>query len=686
MRISYEWLKEYVDVRLPPQELAERLSMAGLSVESIVQAGVDSFLEIEITSNRPDWLSLIGVGREVAALTGGRLKVPQVHIKQSVGRQANIPIRIDDRDLCPRYTGRIITDVSIAHSPAWLKTRVEAMAQRSVNNVVDITNFCLFETGEPMHAFDLDKIAGKELIVRRATKGEKIITIDGVERTLDNDTLIIADSQKPIAIAGVMGGRDTEVTAATKNILLEAAYFDPLSVRRTSRKLGLSTESSYRFERRVDIENIVCSSDRATALIADIAGGKVGELTDIGKPHKSEKTIEIRFKRMNDILGLDMDSSKAMSILHALGLETKNSSKDGASMKAPSFRYDLQNEVDLIEEISRVYGYDRIGQTIPAIVEQPVRLPDHMVVCRAIRQALASFGADEVMTYSLLNRDLLEAVHCVDKGVAEVRNPISNEQEVMRPTLVIGMLNAIRWNINRKARDLRIFELGNIYHKDGHGAAGAEFAESLSLCIGLTGHVSSGWVGGSREANFFDLKGVVESLLGRLGVADVSVKELKHALFSAGASAQIEIGHDTVGVMGHVEPAILDAFDIKNTVYLATICVEGLLKHIRMEKRFKELAKYPSVVRDISLIVDTSLTNENVLSVIKNAGGALLVSIALIDRYVGKQIPQGKASLTYRLEYQDTTKTLEDKDIAAVHSKILAELESACAAKLRETA
>ncbi|MBN1526547.1 MAG: phenylalanine--tRNA ligase subunit beta [Candidatus Omnitrophica bacterium] len=679
MRVSYNWLKEYVDIRLAPEKLAELLTMSGLTVESLQPLGADHIFEIEVTSNRPDWLSVIGIAREVAAICGSRLKLPAIVPVRSQDAKGGARIIVDDRKLCPRYTGRVIRNVKIGESPHWLKAKLEAMGLRPVNNAVDITNFCLFETGEPMHVFDLDKVAGGTIIVRRAKKGEKIFTIDGVERALDDPALVIADREKPIAIAGVMGGADTEVTASTKNILLEAAYFDPVSVRRTSRKLGISTESSYRFERKVDLDSIASSSDRATALIAELCGGAAGELFDVGEKARPEKTAHLRYERLNSLLGLHIEPPKAAAILRSLGLETKGSSRDAITAKIPSFRYDLDAETDLIEEISRIYGYDRIPQTIPVVVEQPIRVPSSIVIGDKIRDILAGFGLDEIMTYSLLGRRSLEAAGVGTGDAVEIKNPLSNEQEVMRQTLIPGMLNAVRWNINRKNKDLKLFELGKVYIKRHDGG----FNEHISLSIGLAGQASAGWLEGARQESFFDVKGIAESLLAELGISDVSFRPAQSPFLSAGAAASLESEGKTIGILGQVKASVLSEFDIKEKVYVLELSADELFSRARLEKTFSEIPRYPSVVRDISLIADAAAHNEDLLSAVRAAGSPLLKEAQLIDRYIGSQIPDGKVSLTYRIEYQDPTRTLEDKDITPVHARILQELERRFGAKLR---
>ena len=695
MRISYNWLKDYIDLKMPPEKLAELLTMSGLTTESVRKEGDDHILEIEVTANRPDWLSYIGVARELAAITGGKLKIPAVRHcegtkrpKQSLktgllrraspSSQRQISIVVEDKKLCPRYTARIIQNVKVGESPDWLKERLEAMGLRPVNNIVDITNFCLFETGEPMHAFDLDRIEGGEIIIRKARKFERIIAIDGIERELTGSMLVIADKTKPVAIAGVMGGLNTEVTSYTKNILLEAASFDQISVRRTARALGISTESSYRFERKVDLNNIAYSSDRAAGLILKLASGEIGAFTDIGQKSLPGKTIELRPSRLNSILGLEIPPAKVKKILGSLGLKVKKASKDDMKMETPPFRQDLNVEIDIIEEVARIYGYSRIPSTIPQVVEQKEKIPFEMVVEKKIRQTLTGLGADEIITYSLLGKNILNAAGLADSPAAEIKNPLSGEQEVMRPSLMPGMLTSILWNINRKSKDLMLFELGKIYTKESAG----NFSEKKRLSIGVAGEVSS-WAEGARPSSFFDLKGVIETVLSELGINDPVFKQARNEAYSRSCAASIEAGGEEIGIAGEVAKIILNNFDIKEAVYFCEISLDAVLKYASLEKRFEGLPRYPSVYRDMSLIVAKEILNSELVSAARIAGGTSLKEIKLIDRYTGKQIPDGKVSLTYRLEYRDPSKTLEEKDVSSAHSSVLRTLEEKCGAKLR---
>ena len=680
MKVSYNWLKEYVDIKIPAEKLARTLTMAGLSVDSIEKKEDDSILEVEITSNRPDWLSYIGVAREVAAITGKKFKMLAVKNIRSPAPGTRFPIKVEDKNLCPRYTARIIRNVSVGESPEWLKKKIEAIGLRSVNNIVDITNCCLFETGEPMHAFDLGNIKGGTVMIRRASKGEKIVVIDGTERLLDDSMLVIADSSGPIAIAGVMGGIKTEVGLSAKNILLEAAYFDPVSIRRASRKLALSSDSSYRFERKVDIDNIKYASGRATQLILEIAGGEAEDFIDIGSVKKPKINISLSVDRLNKILGLNLSSSKVKSILLSLGLKYKSKGIKGVlKFEIPNFRQDLQNEIDLVEEVARVYGYDNIPETLPAIVEKGPRLPLGVITDNMIRETLKGLGLSQIITYSLLSRKALSLCKIEDKDAVAIKNPLSTEQEIMRPSSIPGMLGAIRYNINRKNSDLKFFELGNVYFKEGVSA----FKERKNLTIGITGEIHDRWIGHTRKVTLFDLKGILETLLSALGVGEFLARETENHIFSSSACASIEVRGGPIGIIGQIGSSVLKNFDIKDKVYILEIDCEKILSLETLEQHFKEPIRYPSVSRDVSIVIDNSISNNSIVSSITKSAGPLLKSIQLIDRYHGGQIPDGKTGLTYRLEYQDIKRTLQDSDIQEIHSNVIRALETDLGAHLR---
>lgn len=675
MKVTYNWLKEYVDVKLPPEKLAHALTMAGSEVKSIDKAAGDYVFEIEVTPNRADCLSIIGIAREAAAITGKKLKIPKSAVKNTQPK-GRISVEIKDKKLCPRYSGRVIEGVGVTDSPKWMQERLKAMDLRPVNNIVDITNYCLFETGQPMHAFDLDKIKGGKIIIRRAEKGEKITTIDGIERELSVDTLIIADAKKPVAIAGVMGGLDTEVGPSTRNLLLESAYFDPVSVRRTSRKLGLRSESSYRFERGVGLEAVVAASDRAAVLINKLAGGAVKELVDKGEKRIKPKKVSCNVKKTGNLLGVNIPQAAVKSILKALGLQVTGSG-NSLKVKIPSFRQDLNYEIDIVEEIARIYGYENIPTTIPEMVSQPRRKDFSRIVQEKVREVLISSGLAEVITYSLISKGVLKKFSSIGTDTIDIVNPLSAEQELMRPTLLVGMLQTVLWNLNRKVESLKIFELGNVYFKEKQ-----EFGERLNLAIALTGKVTDTWKS-KQQADFFYLKGAIETLLARLGIRRVEFASEKAPCMSLSESASIRIKGEDIGIAGRVDSDILDGFDIKQAVYAAELDVDKLLSLIKLEKHFEPVPKFPSIKRDISILLDRGVASKTIISAIKGLGISSIANVEVFDEYHGKQVPEDKKSLSFSILYQDKSRTLTDQEVEQAHSKVKEALTSQFSAQFR---
>ena len=667
MKISYNRLKEYIKIKESPAKIAELLTKSGSEVKAIGTAGSDSIMDIEITPNRSDCLSYVGIAREASALTGKTVKIPPFRIKkQKALPKAQFSVDIKDKDLCPRYTARLIRDVKVGGSPDWLKKKILSMGLRPVNNIVDITNFVLFELGQPMHAFDYDKIRGKSVIVRRAHDGEKLVSIDKLVRKLEKGMLIIADNERPIAIGGIMGGLDTEVTKNTKNILLESAYFDPVSVRRTSFKLALSSESSYRFERSVDPQMVLDASSRAALLIKDICGGKIDELADKGKRPERHRTISLRIEQLNKILNLQLKETYVKKVLKNLGLKPI-SSKDGViKVSIPSFRRDISREIDLVEEVSRIYGYENIAVTIPKIVPNPERKSIFWKARKYAREILVSSGLNEVITYSLLSRRLLDKVFGPYPAAITIKNPLSAEQELMRPSLLPGILNVLLHNLNRGIKDLKIFEIANVYCRNLNGG----YSEKINLCIALTGLATNDWHGAKRDVTFFDLKGLLEALLSRLGLKDFTVREKQVSFLAEGVSAEIYYDGKSIGKAGCLSGNIANIFDLSQKVFLAEINFDFLVPFAELDKKFGEIPKFPSIRRDISLIAGERVLFEEIISLVKKRGGEAIDRIELFDRYTGKHIPRGHHGLSFRIEYRDKKRTLTSEEVDKIHSEI----------------
>jgi len=679
MRVSFAWLKNYVDIHISPEALAEKLTMAGLEVTSLTPTDKDTIMEIEVTPNRADCLSILGVAREAAAITGKKLKIPKISSFRGMSR-LGVPIQIHDKSKkqCPRYIGRVIKNVRVAPSPEWLIQRLEAMGIRAVNNIVDITNFCLLELGQPLHAFDLDKLQGPRIIVRSAREGEEILTIDGVKRQLEPGMLVIADKYAPCAIAGIMGAALSEVNEQTSNILLESAYFNPRTIEKTSRKLGLATQSSYRFARGVDPQAVLLGSLRATELIKKMAGkGEkrskavvIGRLINRGKKAEAPKKVRLRFARVRETLGTEVSASEIKTILRNLNFSILRKSKDALTVGIPSFRSEISREADLVEEVARLFGYDKIPSNTAQLTPNLSYSGRLTLVSEEnyelLRRILSSLGLNEIMTYSLINRQALKKLEFPVAHTIAIKNALSYDHEILRPTLLVGMLGALLSNINRKNTGLKLFELSRVYLK---GAA-SNITEPNNLCIGMAGRGNQSWLHKQGEFCFFDLKGIVEALLGKLGLKDFRFTESGLPVFTRGRCANLLLGKDNLGFLGEVKREILDRFDIASPVYLCELKLPQLLKNIGQQKRFMPLAKFPSVERDISLTVPQEVRSEQIVSLINKNGRGLVAKVTLFDEYFGEQIPAGFRGLAYCLEYHSREKTLTAEEVDMLHLQI----------------
>ncbi len=700
MKVSYNWLKEYIDLKLNPEDLADRLTMAGIEVKSIDQKGADHIFEAEITSNRPDWLSVYGVAREVHAITGARLK----SIKVNLSKESNSlkpSASIDDKKGCLRYTARVIEDVRTGLSPKWLTDKIESAGIRPVNNVVDITNFCLIESGQPLHAFDYDKIVSQlagslvsqlnakpRIVVRRARKDEEITTIDGIRRKLDESILVIAadiaeQTGKPIAIAGIMGGKDTEVTFSTKRVLLESAYFDPPAIRAAAKKLGVSTESSYRFERGVDPSGVLSASNRAAALIRDLAKARaVSKALDAGTGAVKRRKITLRISRANKILGMKVTASKCASILKGLGLKVNKKGKDSLEVLVPSFRADLKEEADLIEEIARIYGYDKVPETLTKISVwgKGSQKSAERITEETIRETLMGMGLNEVISHALISKSNIinKIMNAGDDKLPKVRNPLSSESEALRPSSLCGIMDVLARNINRKTADMRIFELGKAYFCGDDGAA----SEKSVLAIALCGIKAKDWRN-KAMLDIFDLKGIIEALLEKLGISGYGFEAKTSPLLAPSASASIKVDGGDIGILGKLGKPVLDGYDIKIPIFISEMDLGPIYARAKLGRKFAGLPKYPSVARDISLIVDDKVSNSEIAGLIKTACGDLAISVEPFDLYRGEQIPKGSKSILYSVEYRASDRTLTDEEVNSLDKKVRETLAVSFNAKIR---
>lgn len=677
MKVPFEWLKEYVTIRLAPEKLAERLTMAGLEVVAIHDVGGEPVLDLEITPNRADCLSIIGMAREVAAITGQRLK-STTRQGTGDGGQGNqkktrltshvpcLRIQIEDRHGCRRYIGRLHEGVKIVPSPEWMRRRLLACGARPINNVVDITNYVLFEYGQPLHAFDFDRLADGTILVRRAKPNEPITTLDGMSRTLSVETLVIADARQPVAVAGIMGGTGSEVTPATTRVLLESALFDPISVRRTARALGLASESSYRFERGVDPVGVEAASARAEALISTLAGGGPRQLCDVGEKPSKRTVIALEPERMERWLGMRVPPATIRTTLARLSCRVASSGVGGAlRVSVPTFRNDLTRDVDLYEEMARIEGYDRVPSTVPSrtIAGSALEGSAEFRRLQSLRCISASAGLTEAITWALVSEaDLARCGYEVSQAVRLV-NPLSQDHAYLRPSLLMGLLQAVRRNLTQGAAGVQLFELGRVVQL-------AAREESLRLGIAISGLWLRDWQ--RREpGDFFRLTGLIQVVVKECCRGEARVVNAAHPWADPRQSTSVRLDGREIGTAGLVSSAVTTALDLKQDVWFAELSVPALLALTRATTTAMSAPPaFPPVKRDLSLVVSDTTPFEAVHRAIREAGAPLVSQAELIDRYVGPQVPAGQHSLTVALEYRDASRTLTAAEADALHQRI----------------
>jgi phenylalanyl-tRNA synthetase beta chain len=640
----------------------------------------DAVFDLDITPNRPDCLSVIGVAREVAALTGKKVRLPQASYEEaSPPIDEQISIAIKAPDLCPRYSASLISGLKIAESPPWLQQRLLACGMRPINNIVDVTNYVMLEYGEPLHAFDYGQIRGKKIIVRRAGEGETMVSLDGVKRVLSGETLVIADEERAVAIAGVMGGADSEVTDQTTAILLEAASFNPASIYHTGNTLGLPSEARLRFERGISPELTIPALKRATQLIAQLAGGKAAKgLVDAYPGRKEPKPIALSTARVNAFLGADFTPEQMKKTLVSLGFDVKPADA-GFLVTAPYWRSDINLAEDLVEEIARIIGYDQIPTTM---LTEPIprHNPDPVInLKRRVRDSLTGYGFQEVVTYSLTSLELINRLSPQPHPIKSLRvaNPMTADQEYLRPTLRANLLAALAANRRHEAGGIRLFELGRVYQPRPN-----DLPEEPEMVCGLLSgpRFEESWHGEDAAFDFFDAKGVVGGLLTSLGV-EASFETNGDESLHPGKQAAIVSGGKRLGVVGELHPKVAEAFELSGAVCLFEINLAALLPFTLARKLFQPIPRFPAIVRDIALVVDGGVSNRQAQDII--TGFTLVSDVALFDVYSGAKLPAGKKSLAYRITFQSPAHTLTDDEVNKVQQKILDKLAKQLGASLR---
>jgi phenylalanyl-tRNA synthetase beta chain len=637
----------------------------------------DMVFEIDLTPNRPDCLSIIGIAREIAALQQTTIKYPKTSLSDSSDKISDFTsITIKAPDLCPRYSARLVFDINIAPSPFWLQNRLMSVGLRPINNIVDITNFVLMETGQPLHAFDFDRLSDHRIVVRQAKKDETFITLDKKQHLLSPDMLIICDGEKPVALAGIMGGHNSEVTESTTRVLIESAYFMPVEIRKTSKKLGISSESSHRFERGVDPEGIIPALNRAAQLMSELDGSSLIEgIIDKYSKINNAGPITLNVGHTNRLLGTSYDQAEIENLLKSIEFNVEKTGNDELEVIPPSFRVDIARPVDLMEEIARLSGYNNIPTTYPLIPAEARQPEKHLRLRNRLKKIMASFGFNETINYSFINRLYCDSLRLesADKrrNMVEILNPLTDEQAVMRTSLIPGLLETIHRNIAQQIKSLRLFEVGKIYisrEKDN-------LPEEIEMLAGIwTGsHTNASWYSKESGCDFFDIKGVVEGLLNRLKIDNIKftcMPDNSCTYTRPGHTAQILQEKKRMGLAGEIHPQVLRNFDLKQAAFIFELDLKAIFDLIPETIRSKPIPKFPSISRDITIIIDNDLESSNIPETIRKSGEELIENLYFFDVFEGDTIPQNKKSISLRITYRSKHKTLEDDEVNYIHKNI----------------
>lgn len=703
MKYPLEWLKEYVPINLSVEALAERMTAAGFEVESIEDSPAGTIFDVEVTPNRADCLSIVGMAREISAFTGQPLQPKKYCLipkdkpaseglsRAAARKDTAVKIKIEEPQECTRYIGQLFDNIQIKPSPDWMQKRINACGTRSINNIVDITNYVLYEYGQPLHAFDYTKLAGNSIIVRKAKSGEKMLALDELTYALNPEQLVIADAEKAVAIAGVMGGIGSETTETTTRLLLEAACFERIQVRRASRALGLASESSYRFERGVDPRGVWIAAQRAAQLIAELAGGQLVAVKDAGRKIPDRKSLLISTGELNDWLGTKHKTRDIQQALKAIGCEAIAKNKETIEVTPPSYRPDIEQPVDGYEEVARLLGYDSIPATIPEVVMATEPIPGSVLnqslqksdaahptyaQLTSLRCAAAGLGLNETMNWALLPGEMLERIGLSPEEAVPLANPLSQDQAYLRPNLVIGFLSAIRRNLAHGAEGVRLFEVGSIFDKQ------RKPAERQTLGLAIAGVWEKDWQH-KVEASFSLLKGLIENLAARTAHAPVTLTPTMLPWGLRGESVSISVGDRACGVMAQANPQLLAEGGIDIPVWIAQIDIPSLCAELRRSEKVRTPAMFPPVKRDLSILVSKKTTFSELLNGLFESVDPKTVTVNLMDRYAGKKLPQDKYSVTFNLAYRHPDRTLTAEEAEQQHQKILTHLQQKFAVELR---
>ncbi len=673
MKISPHWLRDFVDIPVDYLRLADELTLAGVAVEGISGEGDKTVFEMEITTNRPDAMNHYGVAREASALYDQPLKAIEPTLPPSQGK-SEVTIDIQEPELCPRFTAREIRGATIKPSPANIANRLQLLDQRPISNAVDATNYVLWESGKPTHAFDLDLLEGRRLVIRRAQAGETLKTLDGVDRALSAEDLVVADAKKPVGLAGVMGGFDTMITERTKNILIESAWWDPVTVRRMSKRHGIHTDASHRFERGADFESTVVSTNRVAELILNSGGGTlVGDVIDVMARKLDLAPVELDPREVHRILGESLNTLEISRILSRLGFTMLPGSEDTYLVHIPSWRLDIEREIDIIEELARLHGYDKFANTLPAYRGEVRDLPDAHKDTR-LRSGLLALGYNEGISLSFISKE--DARRFSTAAELDLANPLSDEASVMRTSMVPGMLNMLAYNLNRGSDNVRLFEAGNVFE-----ASGAKALEMKRISIGATGSVDDvvrGLAPGAaaRPFSFFDLKGDIETLLAPFSHWTLYYDTQTADYYHPGRSARAVLDGATVAQFGQIHPDTAAARKLRQDVFVGEIYLDRLYQHDLRQTRYEALPRFPAVERDFSFVFDEGLEFEKIHQGVSGLGIAELRSFVPVEIFRGEKVGVGKYSILMRAKLQSGERTLRDDEVAQWATQIMRALEA----------
>ncbi|MGC8937947.1 MAG: phenylalanine--tRNA ligase subunit beta [Thermodesulfovibrio sp.] len=691
MKVLFSWLKEYIEGEIELKRVAESLTMAGLEVGAIEDFQGDAVVDLEITPNRADCLSLIGIAREIKAILGLKLKKPSFKIQKEL-KETNFKISIANSELCYRYAGRIVKGVKVSSSPEWLKKRLEASGIRSINNVVDVTNYVLLEYGHPLHAFDLDLIEGAQIRVgtpRDFGMNEvEITTLDGVKRKLDCHDLLIWDAVKPVAIAGIMGGANTEVTDKTVNVLLESAYFKPERIRKTSKKLGLSTEASYRFERGTDIEALKEALDRAAFLIQQFAGGEIYEAIDVYPKKIPYKNIAFNTEKICKFIGVNLSEEEILRILELLEIQLEK--KDSFYIaKIPSHRQDISIEEDIAEEVARIYGYDRIPAELPQAfkyVEENYELTKKRKFLDLIRNYMISLGFSEAVNFSFMSADDLDLFEIPQNDRRRkficLLNPLRQEESVMRTMLFPGLLKNTEKNTARGIENLKLFEIGRVFIAQQSASLPEE---PVHLAV-ITKKEDFKSPFKDDPYDFYALKGLIDGVFRYFKINNVQYIRSKETFLHPGQSADIFVKDEKIGFIGVLSPRVLSKLDFKTKPYICIteLDLDKLFSFVKTEVKYKPFSTYPPVKRDVALILPADFESQKIFELIKSFDSELIEDAFIFDVYQGKGIPEGHKSIAFRIIYRAFDRTLTAEEVDELHTKLVEKIIAHTGAILRE--